>query len=79
MNFVVENPNKLQQIGFKKGIELNVFTTWGQQHMLPYLSMKEGSLFCFVIMIFPKPQCLRLCYGIYHQKVLNEHRCNVLV
>jgi hypothetical protein len=26
--------------------------------MLPYLSMKEGSLFCFVMMISPKPQCL---------------------
>ncbi len=45
---------------------------WGQQHMLPYLSMKEGNLFCFVIMIFPKPRCLGLCYGTYHQKVLNE-------
>jgi hypothetical protein len=26
--------------------------------MLPYLTMKEGSLFCFVIMIFPKTQWL---------------------
>jgi hypothetical protein len=36
------------------------------------LSMKEGSLFLFVIMISPKPQCLRLCHGTCHQKVLNE-------
>ncbi len=69
-NFVVENSNKLQQIGLRKENELNVHT-WGQQHMLPYLSMKEGSLFCFVIMISPKPQCIKLCYGTYHQKVLN--------
>jgi hypothetical protein len=40
--------------------------------MLPYLSMKEGSLFSFFTMIFPKPQYLRLCYGTYHQKVFNE-------
>jgi hypothetical protein len=26
MNFVVENLNKLQQIGFRRGSELNVFT-----------------------------------------------------
>jgi hypothetical protein len=26
MNFVVENSNKLQQIGFRKENELNVFT-----------------------------------------------------
>jgi hypothetical protein len=36
--------------------------------MLPYLSMKEGSIFCFVIMISPKPRCFRLCYGTCHQK-----------
>jgi hypothetical protein len=34
--------------------------------------MKEGNLFCFVIMISPKPWCFRLCYGIYHQKKFNE-------
>jgi hypothetical protein len=42
--------------------------------MLPYLSMKEDSLFCFVIMISPKPWCLRLCYGTCHQKFLNEYK-----
>jgi len=26
--------------------------------MSSYLSRKEGSLFCFIIMISPKPQCL---------------------
>jgi hypothetical protein len=55
-----------------KGKWVECVHTWGQQHMLPYVSMKEGSLFCFVIMIFPKPWCLRLCYGSYHQKTLNE-------
>jgi hypothetical protein len=34
--------------------------------------MNVNSLFCFVIMIFPKPWCFGLFYGIYHQKVLNE-------
>jgi hypothetical protein len=47
--------------------------------MLPYLSTKEGNLFCFFMMIFPKPRCIKLCYGIYHQKVLNEYGCNDLV
>jgi hypothetical protein len=54
MNFVVENSNKLQKIGIKTKNELCVHTC-GQQHMLCYLSMKEGNLFCFVIMISPKP------------------------
>jgi hypothetical protein len=36
--------------------------------MLRYLYMEEGNLFCFVIMIFSKPRCFRLCYGIFHQK-----------
>jgi hypothetical protein len=73
MNFVVEDSKELQKIGFKKENELSVFTLGGQQHMLQYLSMKEGSLFCFVIMISSKSQCkFRLCYGTYHQKVLNE-------
>jgi hypothetical protein len=71
MNFFVENSNKLQQIGFKRE-KFECVHTWGQQHMLLYLSMKEGSLFCFVIMISPKPWCFRLCYGIIHQKVLNN-------
>ncbi len=71
MNFVVENSNKLQQIGFRRE-KFECVHTWDQQHMLLYLSMKEGSLFCFVIMISPNPWCFRLCYGTYHQKVLNN-------
>jgi hypothetical protein len=59
MNFIVENSNKLQKVGFIMENELSVHN-WGQQHMLHYLSMKEGSLFCFVMMIFPKPWCFRL-------------------
>jgi len=80
MSFVVENSNKLQQIGFRKENELSVFTFGANNTcMLPYLSMKEGNLFCFVIIIFPKPRCLRLCSGTYHQKALNEYWCNILV
>jgi hypothetical protein len=41
--------------------------------------MKEGNLFYFVIMISPKLQCFRVCYGTYHHKVLNEYGCNDLV
>jgi hypothetical protein len=55
-----------------KGKCIECVHTWGQQHMLPYLSMKEGSLLCFVIVIFPKPRCLGLWYGTYHQKVFNK-------
>jgi hypothetical protein len=36
--------------------------------MLPYLSMKEGSLFCFVVMISPKPQCIRLAMELIIKK-----------
>jgi hypothetical protein len=36
--------------------------------------MKEDSLFCFVLIISLKPHCFRLCYWIYHQKVLDEHQ-----
>ncbi len=66
---------KFKQITKKwvsKGKCIECVHTWGQQHMLPYLSMKESSLFCFFIMISPKRWCFGLCYGIYHQKVLNE-------
>jgi hypothetical protein len=65
---------KLKQITKKwvsKGKWVECVHTWGQQHMLPYLSMKGSSLFCFVIIISPKPQCLGLCYGTYHQKKFN--------
>jgi hypothetical protein len=44
----------------------------GQHYMLPYLSMKESSLFCFFIMISSNPWCFGLCYGNCHQKVVNE-------
>jgi hypothetical protein len=50
----------------EKGKWIECVHAWGQQHMLPYLCMREGSLFCFFIMIYPKPWCLRLCYGTYH-------------
>jgi len=68
---------KFKQITKKwvsKGKWVDCVRTWGQHHILPYLSMKEGSLFCFVIMIFSKPWCLGLCYGTYHQKVLSMNR-----
>jgi hypothetical protein len=42
-----------------KGKWVECVHTWGQQHILAYLSMKEGGLFCFVIMISPKPWCLK--------------------
>jgi hypothetical protein len=47
--------------------------------MLLYLSMKEGSFFCFVLIISPKPWCFRLCYWTCHQKVLNGQGWNDLV
>jgi hypothetical protein len=73
MNFVVENSNKLEQIGFRRENELSVFTFWANNTCyLIKLSMKEGNLFCFVIMVFLKPWYFKLCYGTYHQKVLNE-------
>ncbi len=68
MNFVVEN----SKLWVLKGKWVECVHNWCQQHMLPYLSMKESSLFCFDIIISPKPQCLGLCDGTYHQKVLNE-------
>ncbi len=42
MNFVVENSIKLQKNGFQR----ECVHTWGQRHMLPYLSVKENNLFC---------------------------------
>jgi hypothetical protein len=41
MNFVVENSNKLQQIGFKRENELSVFTHLGPTTHVT-LSIHEG-------------------------------------
>jgi hypothetical protein len=43
-----------------------------------YLSMKEGSLFCFVVMRSTEPGCFRSC-SLCRWKALNEDGCVVLV
>jgi len=52
-------------------------THWGNLAIL-YLSMKEGSLFCFVIMRSTKPGCFRSCSWCLW-KALDEEGCMGLV
>jgi hypothetical protein len=37
-----------------------------------HLSMKQGSLFCFVMLRYPKPWCLRLCSCYLQKSSLNR-------
>jgi hypothetical protein len=43
-----------------------------------HLSMKQGSLFCFVRVTSPKSQCF-MSRSWYLQKALDEHGCTDLV
>jgi len=43
-----------------------------------YLSMKEGSLFCFVVMRSTEPGCFRLC-SLCHWKALDASDCVLCV
>ncbi len=70
MNFVFENSNKLPKNEFRKENALSVFTLGANNTC--YLIYPWRKVVCFVIMISPKPRCFGLCYGTYHQKVLNE-------
>ncbi len=68
MNFVVENSNKLQQIGFRREIELSVFTFGANNTCYFIYPWRKVVFFCFVKVIFLKPHCFRLSYGTCHQK-----------
>ncbi len=45
---------------------------------VPYLSMKEGSLFCFIVMRSTEPKCFRSCSWCFW-KALDEEGCMGLV
>jgi hypothetical protein len=59
MNFVVENSNKLQWIGFRMENELNVFILGANNTC--YLIYPWRKIICFFLSLWylPKPRCLR--------------------
>ncbi len=69
---------KASQSGQKKGkLKLRFDQIWCCV-FLTYLSMKDGSLFCFVIMKSTEPGCFRLCCWCLW-KALDEEGCMGLV
>ncbi len=67
IHFLLKIQKKNEKSGFE-GKWIECVHTWGQQHLSHYRYMKEDNLFCFVIMIFSKPQGFKLCYGIIFRK-----------
>ncbi len=60
-------------------IENTYIHTYIHTYILTYLSMKEGSLFCFVVMRSTEPECFKSCSWCFWKALHEEERCMGLV